>query len=56
MKMVKKILLWTLIAFVIYAVFRYPSLAADAVSSVWDFFVHLFESLLSFFNSILTSD
>ena len=54
MKVVKKILLWTLVAFVIYAVFRYPSLAADAVSSVWNFIVHLFESLFSFFNSLLT--
>jgi hypothetical protein len=34
MKMVKKILLWTLVAFVIYAIFRYPSLAADAFTSV----------------------
>ena len=54
MKVVKKILLWTLVAFVIYAIFRYPSLAADAVSSVWNFIVHLFESLFSFFNSLLT--
>jgi len=54
MKVVKKILLWTLVAFVIYAIFRYPSLAADAVSSVWNFFVQLFESLFSFFNSLLT--
>lgn len=52
--MVKKILFWTLVAFVIYAVFRYPSLAADAVSSLWDFLVHLFDSLISFFNGILT--
>jgi len=54
MKVVKKILLWTLVAFVIYAIFRYPSLAADAVSSIWNFIVHLFESLFSFFNSLLT--
>jgi len=54
MKMVKKLLLWTLVAFVIYAIFRYPSLAADAVRSVWDFFGQLFESLVRFFNSILT--
>jgi hypothetical protein len=54
MKMVKKILLWALVAFVIYAIFRYPSLAADAVTSIWDFIVHLFESVVSFFNSLLT--
>jgi hypothetical protein len=54
MKMVKKILLWTLVAFVIYAVFRYPSLAADAVTSVWNFIVQLFRSLGDFFNSLLT--
>ncbi len=54
MKVVKKILLWTLVAFVIYAIFRYPSLAADAVTSIWDFIVQLFESIFSFFNSLLT--
>jgi hypothetical protein len=54
MKMVKKILLWTLVAFVIYAIFRYPSLAADAFTSVWNFLVQLFKSLFSFFNSLLT--
>jgi len=55
MKMVKKILLWTLVAFVIYAIFRYPSLAADAFSNVWNFFVGLFDSLIRFFNGVLTS-
>jgi hypothetical protein len=55
MKMVKKILLFTLVAFLIYAVFKYPSLAADFVQNVWNFIVQLFKSLFSFFNSILTS-
>jgi hypothetical protein len=54
MKMVKKILLWTLVAFLIYAVFKYPSQAANTVQSVWDFVVQLFKSLFDFFNSILT--
>jgi hypothetical protein len=55
MKMVKKILLFTLVAFLIYSVFKYPSLAADFVQNVWNFIVQLFKSLFSFFNSILTS-
>jgi len=55
MKMVKKILLWTLVAFLIYAVFKYPSQAANTVQSIWDFLVQLFKSILDFFNSILTS-
>ena len=54
MKMVKKILLWTLVAFLIYAVFKYPSQAASTVQSVWNFIVQLFKSLIDFFNSILT--
>ena len=54
MRIVKKILQWTLVAFVIYAVFRYPSLAADAVNNVWSFCVQLFKSLGNFFNSLLT--
>jgi len=53
MKQVKKLLFWLLVAFVIYAVFRYPSLAADAVRTVWDFLVQLFRSIASFFNSLL---
>jgi hypothetical protein len=55
MKMVKKILLFTLVAFLIYAVVKYPTLAADFVQNVWNFLVQLFKSLFSFFNSILTS-
>lgn len=55
MKMVKKILLWILVGFLIYAVFKYPGQAANAVQSVWDFIVQAFKSLVSFFNSILTS-
>jgi len=54
MKMVKKILLWTLVAFLIYAVFKNPSQAANTVQSIWDFLVQLFTSLFDFFNSILT--
>lgn len=54
MKMVKKLLLWTLVAFSIYAVFKYPSQAATTVQDVWNAIVQLFKSLFSFFNSILT--
>lgn len=54
MKVVKKILLWTLVAFLIYAVFKYPSQAANTVQSIWDFLVQLFKSLFDFFNRILT--
>ncbi len=54
MKLVKKLLLWLIVAFLIYAVFRYPSLAADAVRSLWDTIVTLFKSLASFFNKLLT--
>ena len=54
MKMVKKLLLWTLVAFLIYAVFKYPSQAAADVQTVWNWIVQLFKSLGSFFNSLLT--
>ena len=54
MKMVKKLLLWTVVAFLIYAVFKYPTLAADYVQNVWNFIVMVFKSLFSFFNSVLT--
>jgi len=54
MKMVKKLLLWTVVAFLIYAVFKYPTQAATDVQNVWNFLVQLFKSVGSFFNSILT--
>jgi hypothetical protein len=54
MKMVKKILLFTLVAFLIYSVVKYPNLAADFVQNIWNFIVELFTSLFSFFNRILT--
>jgi preprotein translocase subunit SecY len=54
MKMVKKILLWTFVAFVIYAVIKYPGLAATVVQNIWNFIVQLFKSVGNFFNSILT--
>ncbi len=55
MKMVKKILLWTVIAFIVFAVFKYPTQAAADVQTVWGWVVNLFKSLATFFNSILTT-
>ena len=53
MKMLKKILMWTLIAFLIYAVFKHPTQAGGYAQDAWNFVVQLFKSLFSFFNSIL---
>lgn len=49
----KKILLWTLVAFFIYALYKSPSQAADIVQSAWDILVQAFASIGSFFNSLL---
>jgi len=53
MKHVKKIVLWTLVAFFIYAVIKSPTQAADIVQSVWDVIVQGFKSIASFFNQLL---
>ena len=53
MKGVKKILLWTLVAFFVYAVIRSPTQAASIVQNAWDVILHAFKSIGSFFNTIL---
>jgi hypothetical protein len=53
MKHVKKIVLWTLVAFFIYAVITSPGQAADIVQNAWDLLLQGFKNIGSFFNSIL---
>jgi hypothetical protein len=55
MKHVKKIVLWTLLAFFIYAVVKSPSQAADIIRSAWDIIVQAFKGIGSFFDAILSA-
>jgi hypothetical protein len=53
MKHVKKIVLWTLVAFFIYAVITSPNQAANIVQGAWNIIVHGVSSIAAFFNNIL---
>jgi hypothetical protein len=53
MKTVKKIILWTLVAFFVYAVITSPSQAANIVQGAWNIIVQAVSSIASFFNAIL---
>jgi hypothetical protein len=53
MKYVKKIVLWTVVAFFIYAILRSPSQAADMVQSAWDTIVLAFQNIGNFFDALL---
>lgn len=51
--LVKKVLIWLLIAFVIYAILTTPNRAADIVIAVWDVVATAFTNLLRFFDALL---
>jgi hypothetical protein len=50
---VKKIVLWTLVAFFAYAIVKSPGQAADLVRTVWDIILEGFKSIGSFFDALL---
>ena len=56
MHRVKKPLLWTLLAFFIYAIVTSPSQAADILQTVWDIILQGFKSIGSFFDALLNND
>ncbi|WP_169735754.1 hypothetical protein [Intrasporangium oryzae] len=49
----KKVILFVVLAFFLYAIFTAPAQAADIVVSIWDLIVAGFNAILAFFNSIL---
>ncbi|ROS73550.1 hypothetical protein [Cellulomonas sp. PhB143] len=53
---VKVLLLWLVIAFLIYAVINSPDKSADLLHSVWDVITQAFTSIGQFFSSLLNSD
>lgn len=53
MKHVKKIVLWSLLAFFVYAIVTQPDKAANIIQNLWDLVVQAFQAIGSFFDSIL---
>jgi hypothetical protein len=51
---VKKIVLWTLLAFFVYAIVKSPSQAADILRTLWDIVVQGVKSIGSFFDALLS--
>lgn len=50
---VKKIVLWTLLAFFVYAIVKSPSQAADIARNIWDIIAQGFSAVSSFFDALL---
>lgn len=53
-KNVKKIVMWILVAFVAYMIYKQPTKAGNILGSVLDAAVHAGKSLFIFFDGILT--
>ncbi|MEP7193662.1 MAG: hypothetical protein ABI903_12440 [Actinomycetota bacterium] len=53
MKHVKKIVLWTVVAFFIYAIIKSPDQAANIVQGAWNIVVQGVSSIAAFFDNIL---
>jgi len=53
MQRVRKIVLWSLLAFFVYAIVKSPTQAADIARSLWDILVQGLKSIGSFFDAIL---
>ncbi|MGN6751897.1 MAG: hypothetical protein ACTHJJ_05020 [Intrasporangium sp.] len=53
MSKVKKIVLWVIAAFFVYAIFTSPDKAAGIVQNIWGVVVDGFNAILRFFDSLL---
>jgi hypothetical protein len=53
---VKKTVLWTLLAFFVYAMVKSPSQAADIVHTVGDIIMQGLKSIGSFFDALLSNN
>jgi len=52
---VKKIVLWGVLAFFVYAIVKSPSQAADILRTIWDIVVQGVTSIGSFFDALLNT-
>lgn len=53
MPAVKQIVLWLVVVFVAYAVYKNPTSAANLLGSAWDLLTSAVRSIFSFFDGIL---
>ncbi len=53
MARVKKVFIYLMVAFVVYAVITSPTQAADIVRTAWDIILDGFAAIGTFFNSLL---
>lgn len=53
MHKVKRLVQWSLVAFVVYAIFTSPDRAGTIVHTAWDIVTQAFASLGSFFDALL---
>ncbi|WP_199847401.1 hypothetical protein [Janibacter massiliensis] len=51
---IKKIVLWLLTIFLVYAILTSPNQAADIVSTVWDMIVTAVRNIGQFFDALLS--
>ena len=50
---IKKIVLWLVVIFLLYAIFTAPTEAANMFRAAWDFTVNAVSNIASFFNSLI---
>ena len=50
---IKKIVLWLVVIFLLYAIFTAPSEAASMFREAWDFTVNAVSNIASFFTSLI---
>lgn len=49
----KKVILWIVVAFFVYAIFTSPDKAAGIIGNIWGVLVDGFNAILQFFDSLL---
>ena len=50
---IKKIVLWLVVIFLLYAIFTAPTEAANMFQAAWDFTVNVVSNIAEFFNSLI---
>jgi hypothetical protein len=50
---IKKIVLWLVVIFLLYAIFTAPTEAANMFQAAWDFTVNAVSNIAAFFNSLI---
>ena len=53
---VKKIVVWLIVIFLLYAILTSPKDASDIVSSIWDILYNGVKNIFKFFDSLLRSN